>query len=261
MQQHAPATDAAHAPAHGHHWEVSWAPMAISFGTMFLVPLTFVFALVYQMPLAAIISAGIGTPLVLAGIGRWIYEGATQHSAISNVSPVGIGVFIIGEIFIFLGLFASYWLMRISAGSVWPPAGTPHINTVLPIVMTFILVASSLTYHYAEHLFEHGKKSGFITWVAISLILGATFLGCTIYEYSHLLHQNFTPATNQYSAAFFSLTGFHGSHVLVGLFSFLFIIIAAMRGTIHKMLVKVAGIYWHFVDVVWFFVASQVYFW
>ena len=258
MQQHTAGTS--NAP-HAHHWEVSWAPMAISFGTLFLVPMTFVFALVYKMPLAAIISAGIGTPLVLAGIARWIHEGATQHSAISNVSPVGVGVFIIGEIFIFLGLFASYWQMRLGAGQAWPPAGTPHINTVLPVVMTALLVSSSLTYHKAELLFEEGKKSSFITWVLISMVLGGAFLGCTIYEYHHLLSENFTPGTNQYSAAFYSLTGFHGSHVIVGLFSFLFIALGAMFGNIHKMLVKVAGIYWHFVDVVWFFVASQVYFW
>lgn len=259
MQQHATTADAP--AAHAHHWEVSWAPMAISFGTMFLVPLTFVFALVYNMPIAAIISAGIGTPLVIAGISRWITEGATQPSAITNVSPVGVGVFIIGEIFIFLGLFASYWTMRLSAGDAWPPAGTPHINTTLPIIMTFILVASSLTYHYAEHLFDHGKKGGFVTWALISVVLGAVFLSCTLYEYSHLLAENFMPGTNQYSAAFYSLTGFHGSHVIVGLVTFLFTIIAVSRGQAHKMLVKVAGIYWHFVDVVWFFVASQIYFW
>ncbi|NOT71515.1 MAG: heme-copper oxidase subunit III [Hyphomicrobium sp.] len=266
MQQHVALDVAGHGHssadhAGGHHWEVSWAPMAISFGTMFLVPLTFVFALVYKMPLVAILCAGIGTPLVLAGIARWVHEGATQPSAISNVSPVGVGVFIIGEIFIFLGLFASYWMMRLSAGDAWPPPGTPHIGTTLPIIMTFILVGSSITYHKAEELYEHGDKKGFLTWVVISMVLGAAFLGCTIYEYSHLIHQNFTPATNQFSAAFYSLTGFHGSHVIVGLACFLFVIIGALRGGLHKMFVKVAGIYWHFVDVVWFFVASQVYFW
>ncbi len=260
MQQHAAATDTHE--GHAHHWEVSWAPMAISFGTMFLVPLTFVFALVYKIPLAAIITAGIGTPLVIAGISRWIYEGATQPSAITNVSPVGVGVFIIGEIFIFLGLFASYWMMRIGAGEAWPPAGTPEMNKVLPIVMTFILVASSLTYHHAENLFEeHGPSGGFVTWVVISMLLGLAFLGCTIFEYMNLGHEGFTPGTNQYSAAFYSLTGFHGSHVFVGLMTFLFIAIAALRGRINKNFVKVGGIYWHFVDVVWFFVASQVYYW
>jgi len=247
--------------AHAHHWEVSWAPMAISFGTLLLVPVTFALYLVYQMPFAAVVSAGIGTPLVLAGIARWIHEGATQHAAISNVSPVGVGVFIIGEIFIFLGLFASYWLMRLSAGDAWPPPGTPHLNLTLPLVMTAILVASSMTYHHAEALLEHGKKSTFVLWVGISVALGAAFLGCTIYEYAHLIEEGFLPGTNQFSAAFYSLTGFHGSHVFVGLVTFIAIIIGTVFGGVHKMFVKVAGIYWHFVDVVWFFVASQVYYW
>jgi len=178
MQQHL-AGEASH--PHQAHWEVSWAPMAIAFGVMFLVPLTFVFSLVYHLPLAAIVSAGIGTPLVLAGIARWIHEGATQHSAISNVSPVGVGVFIIGEIFIFLGLFASYWTLRLSAGNAWPPSGTPHINTTLPLIMTDLLVASSLTYHRAEMFFDEGRKGAFLAWVVISMILGSAFLSCTIY--------------------------------------------------------------------------------
>jgi cytochrome c oxidase subunit 3 len=247
--------------AHEHHWEVSWAPMAIAFGTMLLVPVTFALHLVYNLPLAAIASAGIGTPLVLAGIAKWIHEGATQHSAISNVSPVGVGVFIIGEIMIFLGLFASYWTMRLSAGETWPPAGTPHVDTTLPLIMTAILVSSSITYHYAEHRLNEGHKGSFMAWLVVSMVLGAAFLSCTIYEYGHLFAEGFVPSTNQYSAAFYSLTGFHGSHVFVGIAAFLFILLGSMAGNVHKMLVKVAGIYWHFVDVIWFFVASQVYFW
>ncbi|MBZ0210532.1 MAG: heme-copper oxidase subunit III [Hyphomicrobium sp.] len=248
---------------HEHHWEWSWAPMAISFGVLLLLPVAFALKFVYQLQLPAIIAAGVGTPLVLAGISKWIYEGATQHSAISNVSPVGVGVFIIGEILIFLGLFASYWTLRlsVSAEAVWPPAGTPHLNLVLPLVMTAILVASSLTYHVAEERLDHDRKGAFLFWLTLSIALGATFLACTAYEYTHLFEEGFLPATNQFSAAFYSLTGFHGSHVLVGLASFVAIFLGMVFGRVHRNLVKVAGIYWHFVDIVWFFVASQVYFW
>lgn len=255
------STHAAAHVEHEHHWEVSWAPMAISFGTLLLVPLTFMFYFVYGNNLGAIISAGLGTPLVIAGIARWVHEGATQHAAITEVSPIGIGVFIIGEILIFLGLFTSYWLLRLSAGNAWPPAGTPHLDTTLPLIMTAILVTSSLTYHYAEHLYHEGNQSGFKLWLIISFVLGAAFLGCTFYEYGHLIHQNFTPSTNAFSSAFYSLTGFHASHVIVGLGSFIFVLVGALRGALSPMFVKVAGIYWHFVDVVWFFVASQIYFW
>ena len=256
--------DHAHAEGHGghaHHWEVSWAPMAVAFGVMFLVALTFTSYFVYGSALAAIICAGIGTPLVLAGVSKWIHEGATQKGAIENVSPIGIGVFIIGEILIFLGLFASYWSMRLATGTDWPPPGTPHINKILPLIMTVILVASSFTYHAAEARLEAGDRKGFVNWLVITIVVGALFLGCTIYEYNHLLHEGFKPGTNQYSAAFYSLTGFHASHVLVGLLSFVAILIAFTKAQVNRLFVMVAGIYWHFVDVVWFFVASQVYFW
>ena len=246
---------------HAHHWEVSWAPMAVAFGTMFLVPLTFVFLLVYHAPLLGIVSAGVGVPLVLAGVAKWVHEGATQKAAIENVSPVGIGVFIIGEILIFIGLFASYWALRLSSGAAWPPAGTPEISKILPLIMTAILVTSSLTYHAAEVRFRAGDNAGFVKWVAITLIVGVLFLGCTIYEYNHLIHEGFKPGTNQYSAAFYSLTGFHASHVFVGLATFVAILIGVLTSKVNPNFVLVAGIYWHFVDVVWFFVASQVYFW
>lgn len=246
---------------HEHHWEWSWAPMAISFGTLLLLPIAFTLKFVYQLPLGSILAAGIGTPLVLAGIARWIQEGAESHPAITNVSPVGIGVFIIGEILIFLGLFASYWTVRLEAGTNWPPAGTPHLNLVLPLVMTAILVTSSITYHLAEHHLEHGDKPSFVRWLLASLVLGAGFLGSTAYEYTHLVEEGFLPGTNAFSSAFYSLTGFHGSHVLIGLVSFLAILIGTLLGRVHRLFVKCAGIYWHFVDIIWFFVATQVYYW
>lgn len=250
--------------AHEHHWESSWAPMAIAFGAMFLVPITFAAFLIYHMPLLGIVSAGIGVPLVLLGIAKWVHEGATMPSVLPGVAPAGIGVFIIGEILIFLSLFAGYWTMRITSsaeGTVWPPAGTPELDMALPLIMTVILVASSMTYHYGEVQFEHGRKSEFTLWLLVSIGLGGLFLACTAYEYTHLFHAGFTPSTNAFSFAFYSLTGFHGAHVLVGIAAFLVVLFGAMMTKISPMLVKATGIYWHFVDIVWFFVASQVYFW
>ncbi|MGO4870196.1 MAG: heme-copper oxidase subunit III [Roseiarcus sp.] len=258
-------TDMAHGAdehaVHEHHWEVSWAPMAIAFGSLFLVPLTFASVLVYNSMLFGIIFAGIGVPLLLAGIGRWVYEGATHISATESVAPAGIGVFIIGEVLIFLGLFVSYWTLRLSTGAAWPPAGTPEIGKILPLIMTVILVTSSLTYHAGEARLHAGDRKGFVNYLTITLFVGVLFLCCTIYEYNHLFHEGFTPATNQYSAPFYTLTGFHASHVFLGLATFVTLLLASRRERINPAFVKVAGIYWHFVDVVWFFVASQVYFW
>lgn len=249
---------------HEHHWEVSWAPLLIAVGVTLLVPMCFAAYFVYESTLLAIIFAGLGTPLILGGISLWIHEGVTQPSVISNVADLGIGVFISSEILIFLSLFASYWTMRIAsgaAGEAWPPAGTPDISLVIPGLMTVVLVASSITYHIGEEKFEKGDNDGFKKWLAISIVLGVIFLGFTVYEYDHLIQQGFLPGTNAYSTAFYSLTGFHASHVLVGALSFVILLVAVMVGSVHGMFVKCAGIYWHFVDVIWFFVASQVYLW
>ena len=138
--------------------------------------------------------------------------------------------------------------------------GTPEINHVLPLIMTAILVTSSLTYHQAEKAYEEGH-GGFTFWVLVSIVLGIAFVSCTGYEYTHLWSEGFKPGTNAFSTPFYALTGFHGTHVIVGLVAFLAVLIGVLTGKAHKSLVKLAGVYWHFVDIVWFFVASQVYFW
>jgi len=238
--------------------------LAVAVGVTLLVPITFAAYLIYDMPLLAIVCAGLGVPLVLAGASKWIHEGATQKAAISGVADIGIGIFIISEILIFVSLFASYWTMRIAsgaAGEVWPPEGTPHINLILPLIMTVVLVASSITYHLGEIENEKGNKGGLKKWLVVSILLGSVFLGFTIYEYVHLFEEGFTPGRNSYATAFYSLTGFHASHVLIGILVFVMMLFSVMWGQISDMFVKVAGIYWHFVDVVWLFVASQVYYW
>ncbi|MEO5339501.1 MAG: heme-copper oxidase subunit III [Magnetococcus sp. MYC-9] len=252
------------ASGHGqaHHWETSVAPLLVAFGLMFLVALAFIGWFSYHSLMMTVLSAGIGVPLLVAGIAKWTGEGLTHKPLVEGLSPAALPIFIVSEVFIFLSLFAGYWTMRLSAGGDWPPAGTPkELNLILPIIMTVILVASSLTYHAAEVKLRENDVGGFRNWVLISIVLGAVFLGCTWYEYSHLMHQNFTPATNAYSTAFYAITGFHASHVLVGLGVFLTVLLAAMKGLTNKYLAFCAGLYWHFVDIVWFFVASQVYYW
>ncbi len=246
--------------AHAHHWEHSWAPAAISLAVLCFT-LAFSSYFVYEAKLLAIIFAGLTVPLALAGIAKWMSE--MGQPTVPALNSLGLSLFILGEILIFLGLFASYWTLRISTGladEAWPPAGTPEINHVLPLIMTVILVTSSLTYHHAEKKFEEGTD-GFSFWLIVSIVLGAAFVSCTAYEYTHLWSEGFKPGTNQYSTPFYSLTGFHATHVVVGLVTFSAILLGSLFGHVHKTLVKMGGVYWHFVDVVWFFVASQVYFW
>lgn len=245
---------------HAHHWETSTAPIAAVFGIFFLLPLGFSALFVYQSVLLAAVFAGIGVPLLLYGIGKWVSEGMTHKPLMEGLSVSGMPIFIVSEIFIFLSLFSSYWALRLMADA-WPPAGSPAMPVGLPLVMTVLLVSSSVTIHVAEEKVEHGDVAGFRTWLILTLALGAAFLGCTVYEYHHLAHGGFVPGTNAFSTAFFSITGFHASHVLVGLGVFVAMLVPALGGKTNLAFVKCGSIYWHFVDVVWVFVVSQVYFW
>jgi cytochrome c oxidase subunit 3 len=241
---------------HGGHWDYSIPPFLISFGIPGLV-LAFSFQFVYHLPLAAIISLGIGVPLIVAGIAGWVNEAMGQGAGLSYAA---MGWFILAEAMIFLSFFASYWFMRLVAPD-WPPAGTPTMPTLLPLIMTATLVTSSVTIHYGESLLHKGDVAGFRTWLVITIVLGAAFLGMSGFEWNHLIHEGFTTSTNIYGTVFYSVTGFHGSHVLIGLCIFIAALFPALKGKTNPGYVKTAGLYWHFVDIIWFFVVSQVYFW
>lgn len=253
-------TDADTAHVHVHHWEYSWAPLAVVAGIFFLLPMAFASFFVYDNMMPAAAFAGIGTVLLLAGVAKWVDEGLTQTPLLAGVANIGLPLFILSEIFIFLSLFASYWLMRLGYES-WPPEGTPEIDKLLPLIMTVILVSSSVTCHVAEEKLEHGDLSGFNSWWIITIVLGTVFLGCTLYEWNHLVGLDFIPSTNAYSTAFYTITGFHASHVLVGLGAFVAVLLPALGGRTNKTFVTCVSVYWHFVDIIWFFVASQIYFW
>lgn len=250
----------AHEPsAHAPEWEVSVWPLVISVGILFALPLAFAFKFVYDMSFAAILALGVGTPLIVAGIAGWVKEGMSGHHGEGLAFPA-MGWFIMAEAMIFLSMFAAYWFSRLTADA-WPPAGSVELPWLLPLVMTFALVASSFTIHHAETLMHRKDHAGFVRWLVVTILLGAAFLGMSAYEWNHLFQQNFTVETNVFGTAFFSITGLHGSHVLVGLGIFLAVLLPALGGRVNAPFVKTASLYWHFVDIIWFFVVSQVYYW
>lgn len=242
----------------GHEaWGTSVWPFVISFGVLAL-SVAFMLQFVYHKPFAAVIALGLGIPMILGGVAGWVSE-AMGHG--EGLSFGAMGWFILAEAMIFMSFFAAYWFMRLDAAQVWPPAGTVPLPRVLPLVMTAVLVSSSLTIHRAEHLMHAGDRSGFIRWLLVTILLGATFLGMSAYEWNHLIHDGFTIATNAFSTIFFSVTGLHGSHVVVGLAIFLAGLVPALAGNVSEGFWRTAGLYWHFVDIIWFFVVSQVYYW
>ena len=241
-------------------WETSTAPLLIVIGIFLSIPMAFSAYFVYSNTLMMAIFAGIGAPVLIAGIAKWTSEGIHIKHGQFGYAETALPVFIISEIMLFMGLFAAYWLTRLSATS-WPPEGTPHISYGLPIFMTIVLVTSSFTMHTAETKHEENDLAGFKTWLMITIALGLLFISCSVYEYNHLVHLGFTPSTNLYSGAFYGITGFHVSHVIVGLGIFIAVLLPALKGHTNKSFIICASVYWHFVDIVWFFVVSEVYFW
>jgi heme/copper-type cytochrome/quinol oxidase subunit 3 len=169
----------------------------------------------------------------------------------------GMIFFITSEALIFANIIAAYLYLEIRNGS-W------HLPTdiLLPLVNTIILISSSFPAHWAGRSIAKGNQRNMKIGLLLTIILGSIFLGGQVYEYSGLFGQNFTPQATVFGSSFFTLTGFHGLHVTVGVLFLLICLIRALRGdfTAKKHFVVQAGeMYWHFVDGVWIFVFSLVY--
>jgi cytochrome c oxidase subunit III len=239
-----------------HAWGTSAAPFIISFGILALC-LAFMLMFVYALPMAAVVALGIGLPLILGGIALWVSEAMGGGEGLSFAC---MGWFILAEAMIFLSLFCAYWYGRLGA-PMWPLPGSVELPKLIPVLMTITLVTSSLTIHKVEHYVKEGNSSGATKWLLLTILLGAAFLGMSGFEWTHLIEEGFTIKTNLFGSVFFGITGMHGSHVLVGLSIFLAGLIPVMKGNLSVGFWRTAGLYWHFVDIIWFFVVSQVYFW
>ncbi len=141
---------------------------------------------------------------------------------------------------------------------VWP-AHQPALDIAIP--NTIILVASSFVVWWAERGGRAGNLGRLRLGLAIAWIMGAVFLFLQTVEYRHKLHI-LKPSSNAYGSLFFTITGFHGAHVCVGLLFSLLVQIWAWMGVITPRrynAVSNFALYWHFVDVVWLFVFSSLY--
>jgi cytochrome c oxidase subunit 3 len=173
----------------------------------------------------------------------------------------GMIFFIASEALIFANLIAAYLYLEIRKGSWTLPSGD-HLDVVYPAFNTIILLSSSIPAILARRGIAKGNRRQLLLGLLGAMILGTIFLGGQIYEYTNLFAQNFNPQYQTFGSAFFTLTGFHGLHVTVGIIFVLIVFIRSLRGnfTPKKYFgVEAAEMYWHFVDLVWVFVFSTVY--
>jgi len=175
------------------------------------------------------------------------------------LGKIGVWWFLASEIMVFGGLMGSYILSRIAAGG-WV-AERAHVNTRIAIINTIVLVTSSFTVVKAHAAAEADDRSQARKFMLITVALGCMFLCFKAYEYSIEIEHGFTPATNLFWSFYYTMTGLHGLHVLVGIiinFS-LFVAAGGVAWSRVKHRFEYAGLYWHFVDVVWIFLFPLLY--
>ena len=192
--------------------------------------------------------------------------------------------FLMSDAFTFGAFLISYGSIRF-ATNAWPDPnvvfssfpfmGHAQLPLVFVSLMTFILIMSSVTMVLAVGAGHAKDRAGVVKWMIWTIIGGIAFLGCQAWEWTHLYHQgawwgsnpfsNYdgTQSTTNFTNFFFTITGFHGFHVLSGVVINVIMLIMAMNGTFdrkgHYLMIEKAGLYWHFVDLVWVFVFTCFY--
>ena len=178
----------------------------------------------------------------------------------SRVEPqlLGMLLFIISEIMVFGAFFTAYFFIRVVQDNPWP-GPLAELPKIIAGFNTLILLASSVTLHWALVSVKKGNRAGFKAGMLTTFLLGASFLFIQINEYVHL---GVPPSGTAQMSIFYGLTGLHGAHVAIGLILLAMVTIRAFRGHFspaeHRG-VEIPGIYWHFVDVMWVIVYSSVY--
>lgn len=187
-------------------------------------------------------------------------------------------IFLLGDTFIFSVFLVGYMVVRTSVTEPWPDTteifamtvGGVHLPLLLIAIMTFILITSSGTMAMAVNYAYRGDRKTTVIFMALTALMGLTFVGMQAYEWSKLiLHDGIRPWGNplgaaQFGAVFFMITGFHGLHVLGGVIYLAIIARRVHKGHYEKKgyhIVEITGLYWHFVDLVWVFIFAFFYLW
>ena len=187
----------------------------------------------------------------------------------SHAPPTSMGVenrkmafwaFIGSECLLFGSLISTYLIYQ--GKSLDGPTTREILNIPLTSVSTFVLLFSSLLMVLALAAVQRGDRKYSAIWLFGTALMGLVFLGFQAYEFTSFVHEGLTLQRNLFGATFFVLTGTHGAHVTVGVIWLLTLGIMALTGrlpTSSALTVEIAGLYWHFVDVIWIVIFTLVY--
>jgi len=224
------------------------------------------------------------------GLPGIVADWSSDQRAFKNV-PWGkamMWIFLLSDTFIFGSFLISYMTVRMSTQAPWPNPSEvfalviagQSIPLILIAIMTFVLISSSGTMVLAVNYGYRKDRKMTVIFLILTAILGATFVGMQAFEWSKLiLEEGVRPWGNpmgaaQFGAAFFMITGFHGTHVSIGVIFLIIVAIKVGRGDLDHQrpgfmtgrrgtyeIVETMGLYWHFVDLVWVFIFAVFYLW
>jgi heme/copper-type cytochrome/quinol oxidase subunit 3 len=183
---------------------------------------------------------------------------ADTTTGVTN-TKLAMWIFLSSECLLFGALIATYLLYRdrskgLSASSVY--------NIPFTSATSFILLMSSLTMVLALAAIQRGDYRRTKIWILATALFGMTFVGGQIYEFTEFTRKGLTVSSNLFGSSFYLLTGLHGLHVTVGIIWLLSLWGLVSQGKLqqrHSETIEIAGLYWHFVDVVWIVIFTVVY--
>lgn len=184
-------------------------------------------------------------------------------TGISN-AKLGMWVYLASDCLLFGGLISTYLIYRNRPGEIPGLAGSDvRISELFDIPFTsmtsFILLMSSLTMVLAVNSIMRGDLARMRLYLVTTGVLGGLFLGGQVYEFTAFVKEGLGYTSNVSSSAFFTLTGFHGAHVAIGILMLLAAVGYSRRREMHAEAIETIGLYWHFVDIVWIVIFAIVY--
>lgn len=185
--------------------------------------------------------------------------GAAAAAPIVRSSKLGLWVFLASEIILFGGLIGSYIIRRIGTPS-WEEASR-HLSVTLGSLNTFVLLTSSLTMILALVAAARGRTAAGRRFLLATIVLGIAFLTIKGFEWGGKIAHGLIPAAGGFWSFYYVMTGLHALHVLIGILinSLLWLMSLRGRRLLPPHRLEAAGLYWHFVDIVWIFLFPLLY--
>ncbi len=181
-------------------------------------------------------------------------------TGLSN-EKLAMWLFLGSECLLFGGLISTFLLYRTREVTAGAPVDELY-DIPFTSVSSFVLLMSSLTMVLALSAIQRGDHRRTRTWLLTTALLGSTFIAGQVYEFTSFVREGLGYTTNLQGSAFYTLTGFHGVHVTLGILMLLSLFVMSLRGKLPSgkaETVEIVGLYWHFVDIVWIVIFTLVY--